>query len=724
MPSPRHTQTEVQVFSAIQWYSERAVEQSRGDGLVKASLSIPDSGLHVAPQNEPREQSSLLWVDGLVAEALQVEQCLGSIARSELPAPLIAHTPHILGRHYQFTSAEVLANLPHSILALSGLAGPLAEQALTSGTPSCISCGEVVTRAATPLIMLESIADDFESATVSLSAHGARPQLEDWAVRTGFRITGEPDHPWSTILLESGVCTRTWLAQLTPIVRSLWRMPEIFFSCSSQSATRYYSRYGWCARCQKTGPSITTSQLEKLLRSPIQGEHSRDPVYIAARSLSVHAAQHAGNHDSALASTQCLTPLTVEEILTSPIASLACDHSAPLRNLCALLRKADLGKYTLWTSPCELSSRQVARLSLAMSLYQTADTASVVVIDLPAGILSGCDELLHELTQTDSTHPRVVVSLNEPCSLHDNAQPAGPSTAEAIGRHREHVTLTPSSQTLPTPEPGKVIVVHCEGRNLTQPRYHHALKVSPSDFQSVGSAAPSSNPPSTAATLTHSDSIHQHIPVFPERTTTKRVLADELGLLPGLAKLYASSVDARMSGLAPKDFTFSSSKKHPHLCPGCHGLGVAFTINPILPRPLAAACLLCHGRRFKEPVSSTMFRGTSYSTLLNRSIAESQQILNSLSRCREALECIELLHLAHLPLGMPVALLSSSERRRLLVAQAVLSSNTTRPLTIAVEDPLLGFAPKHLHGLRALQLSPTFSKRCGWLELCSAPPPL
>jgi hypothetical protein len=64
---------------------------------------------------------------------------------------------------------------------------------------------------------------------------------------------------------------------------------------------------------------------------------------------------------------------------------------------------------------------------------------------------------------------------------------------------------------------------------------------------------------------------------------------------------------------------------------------------------------------------------------------------------------------------MPLALLSSSELRRVLVLKAVLAARIGKVSKIAIEAPYLGFTKSQRNGLKALQELPTLTDICRWL---------
>jgi excinuclease UvrABC ATPase subunit len=143
---------------------------------------------------------------------------------------------------------------------------------------------------------------------------------------------------------------------------------------------------------------------------------------------------------------------------------------------------------------------------------------------------------------------------------------------------------------------------------------------------------------------------------------SRQTLGSALGITDKLAKLYAASLDARSNGLTERSFSLTAPRSNPYICSECSGLGVKLDYSLNLPRPRASGCPVCHGARFKAPVASTLFRGVPYYQILNQPITSSLSVLGALSRMKATLEQITDNGLAELPLGIPIALLSSSER--------------------------------------------------------------
>jgi excinuclease UvrABC ATPase subunit len=111
-----------------------------------------------------------------------------------------------------------------------------------------------------------------------------------------------------------------------------------------------------------------------------------------------------------------------------------------------------------------------------------------------------------------------------------------------------------------------------------------------------------------------------------------------------------------------------------------------------------------------------LFRGLSLSQILNSTFSELISVLSALPKSSLPLKLIKLLGLEVLPLGMPLALLSFSERRRVqLVTAALAGQSATRPQVAIVELPFVGLSEKHAHAVEALLRDSDLSPNTCWL---------
>jgi hypothetical protein len=158
------------------------------------------------------------------------------------------------------------------------------------------------------------------------------------------------------------------------------------------------------------------------------------------------------------------------------------------------------------------------------------------------------------------------------------------------------------------------------------------------------------------------------IPVFSSGKSQYRTVCEEMRLFEPLTKLFAASLDAKVQGLTAKDFAIFGVRSPRFVCRSCRGLGIITRIYPEMRQPVAHPCPVCLGARCEPPISTTLFRGVAFPQILNRTISESYDILSALPKVSAILKIIDALDLLHLPLGMPLSLLSHSETRRLALA--------------------------------------------------------
>jgi hypothetical protein len=666
MATPETSTVLGEVFSAIQFYRDHAAGIKRPSGLHTFSLEVPSAGLHHV------RAGSLEWVDGHVVGSLTDEQFLSAIEKGELPSPCISHIPRYLPKRCTYTSAELLAHSQDTLVAAFGIVEELVESALRSSTVECPCCGEVTTRLTGASAFGDTLLREWGGQNITLEASSHDQGLATWASKAGFTLRDSAILGQPSVVVESDTCTPTLVARLAPLIRSIWGVAHLSFVCHSASAHIIYAPEGWCSRCGCLVGEVDRTILTKLLsRSPVSKEADHTAV-TRIRSLRLSSNVH------------------IRDILSKPLSDLDLTNTPILHPVCEALEALNLHSYPLSTPLMTVPSQDLALISVAISLYRSATKQDAVVIDLPSGTLQHQSALIHAICSRAVHAAHSFMVLNDPFR-----STAGlPSTP--------YYSLQEHPITARTGEAIRLTYSRDDGLNLPQ-------KI----LQNLG-AHHSEQKDSCFATF---------VPLFPSPRSMPRVLADEVGVTQNIAQLYTSSVDARCAGLTAKDFTFGSLRTHPYLCRECRGLGVVLTWRDDLPRPLASPCRMCFGARFKTPVHDTLFRNVAYSTLLNRPLRESLETLRALPRSRDLLQYIKLLDLEHLPLGMPVALLSSSEYRRLLILKAALEARPTKVQTIIIEEPELGFSQLQREGLLVLQRLESLADRCCWIEIAMSPPP-
>lgn len=667
--APPETSTVLgEVFSAIQFYREHAAGAKHPIGIRAFCLEAPSEGIHCV------QGRSLEWVDGYFSANLACEQLLSSIESGALPSALISHTPHHLNNRCTYTSAELLANSQETLMAAFGVVDKLVETASQSPTVECPRCHETTPRIKGALAFGDLLLRDWENKNITLEASSYDESLAIWASKAGFSLQQSAVLNQPSVTLEAGTCTPNLVARLSSLLRSVWGVTDVSFVCYSEATHAIYAPEGWCSKCACLVGRVDRSILTKLLSQgpTVQEASCADLTRVSSLRISSHVRIH--------------------DIISTPLVEINLTEVPLLQQVCTLLQALDLSSYPLSTPLKTLPSRDLALISIAVSLYRSAKQAGTVVIDLPSGTLQHHSRSIQATCSSEAYAACSLLLVHDPFMLtsHPSGMPAQSLRANPIvPRAGESVRLAYSRR---------------DGTNVLQ-----------TVLRTLGTT-------STSQDAAHGNGPHiTVVPLFPSLLSTSHVLADELGIMQHVAQLYASSVDARCTGLSAKDFTFGSLRAHPYLCRGCRGLGVVLTQHIALPRPLAAPCRLCSGARFKTPVNATLFRNVSYSTLLNRPLRESLETLRALPRSQDLLQYVKLLDLEHLPLGMPVALLSSSECRRLLILKAALEARPAKLRTILIDEPELGFSQSQREGLLAFQRLESLADRCRWIEITMTP---
>lgn len=193
------------------------------------------------------------------------------------------------------------------------------------------------------------------------------------------------------------------------------------------------------------------------------------------------------------------------------------------------------------------------------------------------------------------------------------------------------------------------------------------------------------------------------IPLTPHLTKSSGLVAHALGLSEPLAKLFATSHEARVAGLTPKSFQLGlTSRSSGLVCARCSGHAFIIDSDPTYPITDTHLCPTCNGSRFAPPASHIHFRGLTLSRIFNETLTNILPIVKALPKTGHAVTLVEALGLTHLSIGMPLALLEPNEQRLVLLSQSILRSTASTPLTIIVEDCGVGFSIEQHRKLREL----------------------
>jgi len=158
-----------------------------------------------------------------------------------------------------------------------------------------------------------------------------------------------------------------------------------------------------------------------------------------------------------------------------------------------------------------------------------------------------------------------------------------------------------------------------------------------------------------------------------------------LDLMTYLRGIYAQLPEAQMAGLQIKDFGLMSVGGR---CEECKGRGeVTLTM-----RFLADArerCPVCEGKRYQEPILSVKYNGYSISEILDRTIAEVNDIFSNHRVITRALKPAIDLGLGYLKLGQTSASLSGGEAQRLKIVPVLAKEFGDKSILI-LDEPTRG----------------------------------
>jgi len=530
----------------------------------------------------------------------------------------------------------------------------------------CSSCQDAAPIFPSPASILSYLAQNWDGHSITISAEARSEEMLLWADIHGFTST-DISAGRAAVTLDSGICDDTMTGGLSGLVKSLLLVPDVVFVCITASSRVALARYGWCQTCLRS------------LRPPRWD--------VASRAIS-------RGHDFTSASEPefdriLVDDLTLRDILERPVESLAETSSGELREVAAICASFGLGNIALGASIQSLTARQLATLSLITSVREWKIRGGIVMIDLPRGLAGGDSGLTLATTIHNITRecPTVVCSSG----LFDS----GPIEGGRRTLSSDSTTTPPLLGTVSLPRPNAPsLIIDISTRVIL----NQSLLPERNLWGALHSALikPQNTSNDSTSVLIRRPFQLFPISVFQPRRYVGTIIARQLGLMEALSNLCASSLDAKSLGLRSKDFTIDRSRKNPYLCSGCGGLGVLLDRIEELPRPLAHPCPVCSGKRYSERVRKALFKGSSLGELLNRPIIELLDTLRALPKASRIVDLILSMELGHLPLGMPMELLSDSELRAFELVVAVTRATKSAPSLILIEEPTLFLGTQQL----------------------------
>lgn len=664
-----------EVFSARQFY-ERCVDGDKNpDGRLRFQIDLPTQGTRAVAANN----GSLIWIDGVYADAVRQEQFFAALLRGDTPAPILDRTSRTAQARSIYTAPEIIGGTPQTILAACGLAEVVCDAAVRARYSACPQCGAPLARYTSPLELLHAVTEEWRGTYISFFAESPEPDFSEWTTSLGLPLRTSSTG-FSSVCLDQFVCQLDTAATLGTLLHSMWRVPNVrFFSVSDTGASRYYAPAGWCNTCNLGAPPPARARLLSILTRGLDGDHTQAPE--ALLTLEGH--------------------YTVGQLLVEPMCTLPLSPESPLIRAQQLIASLSLDTCSFGSRTDTLDARDLAKVSVISSLLRADRPRDQLILDLPRGIFG----------------------KEDPCAIHQLIARAGASHGiSVVGDPFESCTASNTDSNLNSEPGGELLRFSLHTTQVTDQsdRVLHIgelIQVRRSTYRSYDLFHDLTTRIGSNLKRAEVSAQLWPVPVFENNRNSTRVIGEELGLLTPLAQLYAASLDARMHGLTAKDFVLFGTRSPRYACSNCRGLGVQLTSHEQLPRPVATPCPVCRGQRCKSPVSSALFRGVSFSTALNQSIERSADTLTALSKAKETLHQLRILELQHLPLGMPLALLSTSELRRLRIVQALTQSRTARPSVVVFEEPGVGLLAPHRDAIAKLRDAALKEKTAAWIEV-------
>jgi len=157
------------------------------------------------------------------------------------------------------------------------------------------------------------------------------------------------------------------------------------------------------------------------------------------------------------------------------------------------------------------------------------------------------------------------------------------------------------------------------------------------------------------------------------------------GLFGHIRKLFAQTSLALIRGYEAGRFSFNTVGGR---CATCEGAGVRRLTMDFLP-DVEVLCEDCGGRRYDRETLEVHFKGHDIAQVLDMSVDQALELLESVPHCRKILETMQGVGLGYLRLGQAGATLSGGEAQRLKLVKE-LSRGGTRPTLYILDEPTTG----------------------------------
>lgn len=666
----------IRVFSAQRFYALATgspIDQSRA--AISLDIEIPERGVHiVAP--DPAGETELAWIHGVAARAEQRERFIEAIREGGIPTPLTTSDTSVTSPRVQYHSLETLHARQQTIVSLLRRGEPLVAAAMKSRWASCPSCARPLHLFHSATELCDHLLTTLRGRDVKIELVGNDEELTPWAMTKGFTASS-PHEGRVSVRLDSLTCEPEALRKVEPILASTKRLPHTWLAITSESSQEEYSWSGRCADCDIT-------------LAPFNPITARDVI----ERPTGQRASHEGR--------RLIHGIPLMELLSQPLGRLleeplACEVFTPLQE--EVVRALALENLTLHTTTKELAPHALASVALLDLARDVEDHRALRLFTAPKSLfLPAHREAIRAIAEKLGTNAGFVWITNEPPTVDF---PVASEESENAGRLVARCEITADTTSTIEARRG-------EWRDLSVPPSLKDLRLAAHLFHHL------SGTPSNLITSEAASPFTPHlIPIFPAESSGTRLVAHALGVIEPLAKMFAASHQAKMLGLTARDLLLGQLRQPSTVCSSCKGTGVLIKDDPLL--GWDTVCHICWGSRFRSPIREITFKGRTLWEILNAPLSASADTLRALPKMKEVLELGSYLGLTEIPLGMPITLLATQQRRLLAIAHAMLSGTTSRPSLIIIEEPGAGLTEPQQRGLVATVAHPAFKERVSWI---------
>jgi excinuclease ABC subunit A len=181
----------------------------------------------------------------------------------------------------------------------------------------------------------------------------------------------------------------------------------------------------------------------------------------------------------------------------------------------------------------------------------------------------------------------------------------------------------------------------------------------------------------------------------PPARSTRSNAATFLKAYEHIRTLFASTRDAEMRGLTPREFSFNVKGGR---CETCEGTGRQ-TIEMLFLADVEVLCETCDGARFQDKVLNIRWNGKSITDVLEMTVAQAITFFAGQRKILEGLQPLADVGLGYLRLGQNTSTISGGEAQRMKIAAHLADAERAGPTLLLFDEPTTGLHPADIEVL-------------------------